>query len=343
MRKYISLNNWKTSGFTLIELMIVLAISIIISLGAYAAYSLQSRSYTTQREVSRVQQDLRGALYLIESDLLNACRDPYQSGRYRITNTGYYDYRTGALDNPMLPAAFAMPAAPSTAYFQSYPVLEFTSLIIDDDLDLIPNAARTVRYQIYDFGNDGRLDLCRRANAGMVLQAEDPAKATDILVAEGVVAIGFAFAYNPTPDGRYILARTPPAVGAPAGTLGNVIWAIDTNGDGVLDTNIDRTGDGDITLDDDTDDNGIIDNLDMAIGGAVALPGRAELKNIAAVRVWLLVQSDREGLENPIDRNHYVVGNRIIPPGKNAATAFNDRFVRRVETVTIALRNYRKT
>ncbi len=310
-------------GFTLVELMITMAITAVILLSVYAAYSIQSKSYSTQREVAKIQQDLRGALYMMEFDVLNAGRDPNLSNRYGLTDIRSYDYHTGSLDNTMLPAAFVRPVEPSTICFASFPVLEFTSLRTDTNNDNIGDAQMTIRYQVYDFNNDGRLDLGRRVNGG----APD-------LVAEGVVAVGYAFAYNPNPDGHYKMDRTAPAI---PGTLGNVIWAADTNGDSLLDTNIDGTGDGEITAADDTDGNGVIDSLDL--GGPLA--SSVDLRNIVAVRIWLLLQSERPSPENVIDRNYYVVGNRIIPPPNQAP--FNDRYQRRVETVTLALRNFKKS
>jgi hypothetical protein len=62
-----------------------------------------------------------------------------------------------------------------------------------------------------------------------------------------------------------------------------------------------------------------------------------------AVRIWLLLQSERESPENMVDNNFYGVGNRIIPPPANFNNGFNDRFKRRLETVTVALRNFHKS
>lgn len=317
----------KSTGFTLLELMIVLVISAIVSLGAYAAYSLQSKSYSTQREVARVQQDLRGSLYMLESDILNIGRDPYMSNRYGITNVGYFNFTPGTLDTAMAASNFVMPADHRDAYFASFPVLEFTSLGIDADNDGIGDSQMAIRYQIFDFGNDGRPDLCRRANPGMRVDNENTAATQNMLVAEGVVAIGYAFAYNPNPDGHYRMARSAPG--------NNVIWGADTDGDGQLDTNLDANQDGVIDItDDDLSNDGVIDTGDRALVPPV------DLRNVVAVRIWIMLQSDRESQNNIIDQNNYLVGNRIIPP---RGTFFNDRFIRRVETVTLALRNFKKS
>jgi len=326
-------------GFSLLELMIVLVISSIIIMGTYAAYSVQSKSYSTQREISKIQQDLRGALYMMEFDVLNAGRDPSLSNRYGITDIRYYDYQAGALDNVMASTPFVLPAAAnSPIYFGSFPVIEFTSLRRDTNGDRIGDAPVTIRYQVYDFDNDGRLDFGRRQTFGMTLAPE--LNSPPVLVAEGVVAVGYAFAYNPAPSGKYEMARTAPPMALPTGELievGNVIWAVDSNGDGRLDTNIDTDGDGDITVADDTDDSGVIDAADMGPG----MPASVDTRNVVAVKVWLMLQSKQPTPENTIDRKRYVVGNRVIPP--ETQPFFNDHFKRRVETVTLSLRNYKKS
>jgi type IV pilus assembly protein PilW len=328
-------------GFTLVELMITLAVSAIIAICVYASYSVQSKSFSTQRQVSKIQQDMRGALYLMESDLLNACRDPNMTDRYRLTDIRWYGFTEGAdLDNVMGPNPFVLVAPPNSIYFTSYPVLEFASLRRDADGDGIGDAPVTIRYQVYDFNNDGRPDFGRRSanGAGIGVIAGDPFNSR--LVAEGVVAVGYAFAFNnkDNPDGKYEISRTPPVAGGDP--LGNIIWAVDSDGDNELDTNIDITGDGEITLADDISGDGIINAGDGA-GAALAAP--VKIDRVVAVRIWLLIQSERESPENVIDRNQYVVADRIIPNPAANPNGFQDRFKRRVKTVTIALRNYRKS
>jgi prepilin-type N-terminal cleavage/methylation domain-containing protein len=328
------MNDKSASGFTLVELMITLVVGSIIAAGVFAAYSLQSKTFSTQSQVSRIQQDLRGAIYLMEFDLLNACRDPDLTNQFAITNVRSYDFNAGALDNVMGPAPFVPAPAGSSIYFASYPVLEFTSLRRDTDGDGVGDQPMTIRYQIFDFNNDGRPDLGRRIANGIPPGAVLPV--TPDLVAEGVVAIGYAFAYNQNPNGKYEITRTPPVAGGDP--LGNVIWAIDSNSDNRLDTNIDVTGDGQITLADDISGDGVINALD---GGA--LPAPVPIANAVAVRFWLLVQSATQSPENVVDNNQYVVADRIVPSPITNPNGFQDRFRRRVKTVTVALRNYRKS
>jgi type IV pilus assembly protein PilW len=318
MHRFITENR----GFTVVELMIALVVAAVVSVGAFAAYSVQSKTHGTQRQVARMQQDLRGALYMIEFDLMNAGRDPFMTGNYGLTDVRYYaynraanGYNMGALTTRMAPPANALPP------FDSYPVLEFTSLRFDSDGDGISDTPITVRYQIYDFNNNDRPDLGRSIDGAMPPD----------LVAEGVVAIGYAFAYDDDRDGTYKLARVAPIAPAP---LGNVIWAADTNGDNRLDTNLDTNGDGEITAADDINGDGVIDNGDLI---TAALPNPVELEAVRAVRIMILVQSERPSLENKGTEfnRRYAVGNRVFGP-------FNDNFQRRVQTVVVAMRNFKK-
>jgi type IV pilus assembly protein PilW len=325
------------NGFSLVELLIALAVSSIIAISVFTTYSLQSKTFSTQRQVARIQQDIRGALYMMESDLLNSFRDPNMSNRYTLTDIRPYNFLPGQLDTVLAPAPFVMPAAAAAGnsiYFASYPVLEFSALRWDTDGDGEGDMPMTIRYQIYDFNNDGRPDLGRRFVLGGIPPAVNVGPNVD-LVAEGVIAVGYAFAFNLNRNGRYEITRTAPVAGGDP--LGNIIWAVDTDGDNRLDTNIDITGDGQITLADDISGDGIINALDNA---TATLPAPVDIRDVVAVRIWLLLQSEWQSPENLLDNNQYVVADRIIPPNANG---FQDRFKRRVKTITVALRNYRKS
>lgn len=60
-----SLMNTK-KGFTLIELMVTMAIASIVLAGIYATYSAQVRSHATQQAVLDIQQNLRSAVYYLQ-------------------------------------------------------------------------------------------------------------------------------------------------------------------------------------------------------------------------------------------------------------------------------------
>ncbi|MCJ7663967.1 MAG: prepilin-type N-terminal cleavage/methylation domain-containing protein [Desulfobacterales bacterium] len=59
----------KEAGLTLIELMIVLVLSAVVTASIYATFIAQQKSYATQTRVSDMQQNARAALTLMERDL----------------------------------------------------------------------------------------------------------------------------------------------------------------------------------------------------------------------------------------------------------------------------------
>ncbi|MBN1907686.1 MAG: prepilin-type N-terminal cleavage/methylation domain-containing protein, partial [Deltaproteobacteria bacterium] len=58
-----------TPGFTLVELLIAMAIAGVVMAGVYSAYSSQQRSYLAQEQVAAVQQNLRVAMYFMEREI----------------------------------------------------------------------------------------------------------------------------------------------------------------------------------------------------------------------------------------------------------------------------------
>ena len=63
-------------GFTLVELMVALAITGIISAAMYAAYTSQQRVYQSQDQIVGMQQNLRAGLDMMTRELRMAGYDP---------------------------------------------------------------------------------------------------------------------------------------------------------------------------------------------------------------------------------------------------------------------------
>ena len=53
-------------GFTLVELMVALALSSIVSIGIYTTFISQNKSYTVQSRVVEMQQTLRTVFLIME-------------------------------------------------------------------------------------------------------------------------------------------------------------------------------------------------------------------------------------------------------------------------------------
>jgi prepilin-type N-terminal cleavage/methylation domain-containing protein len=60
------------SGFTLIEILVTIPLALLIMAGIYHTFKIQQDSYLIQDQVTVMQQNLRGAMYLITRDLLMA-------------------------------------------------------------------------------------------------------------------------------------------------------------------------------------------------------------------------------------------------------------------------------
>ncbi len=70
-----------TDGVTLVELMIVMALSLLLMAAVYLTSQVQKETSDEQHQVMAAQQDLRAVVGIIERDILNAGCDP------QFTNT----------------------------------------------------------------------------------------------------------------------------------------------------------------------------------------------------------------------------------------------------------------
>lgn len=276
-------------GFTLLELLIAIIVASIMGIAVVSNSISQQQAATNVQQVAQMQQQLRGAIYLMERDIRMAGYDPVETGNFGVT-----DVRRWSVEVDQTIGAPDLSA-------DSSPLL---TVIEDSNENGIADDA-TITYCLYDDNNDAVVDLARET--GGVRQ----------LLAEGIDALGLAYAIDNDGDGS--LDRTP---------NGNIIWAVDSDNDNLLDTNID------------TDDNGVIDINDAAgdlaitstdnAAGAIATP--APLKSVRIVRVWLLARAqNRDPKYN--DTNQYVIGDRIIVPPAG------DQFRRRLLVRSVELRN----
>ncbi len=236
-------NLQKNRGFSLIELMVGLAVTSILLAGIYTTYNIQQQSYKTQTLIVGVQQNLRGALIVMEDEIRMAGYDQ------NVPNTGLFGITGVAIDgNGNGTFTFTGDIGAGNA----------------DDGVLDPN--ETFSYSIYDSGSTqmvGNIDLGRAVGGG-----------GRQLLAEGIEAMSFAFAYDNDADQ---LLDTDGG--------GNVLWGIDTDGNNVLETNV--------------------------AGGP--LPTLVNMDRIRAVRIWLLART-KGNVPKHTDTNTYVVGNQTLGP-----------------------------
>ena len=66
----------KNKGFTLVEILLAMALAGIVTAGIYSLYNSQQKSYATQEQRSQLQARMRTALYFLERDISMAGCDP---------------------------------------------------------------------------------------------------------------------------------------------------------------------------------------------------------------------------------------------------------------------------
>jgi len=68
-------------GFTLVELLVAMAIAGIVMAAGYSMYISQQKAYQTTEDVTALQQNLRSAMYFIENDMRMAGYNPTRSSQ----------------------------------------------------------------------------------------------------------------------------------------------------------------------------------------------------------------------------------------------------------------------
>jgi len=298
--------NGNNLGFTLIELMIALVIASILATAIMMAFDSQQKTQVNQQLVVEMQQDARAALYLMQQDIRMAGYDE----TWEDANTdGVDDNRaTDGIDNDCDGAdgnlgedndiAGIVKAAP-----------HLIQIRLDEDRDSnFCDANDLITYALASGKADGTIDSDGVADSGALELRRGTQVGVDYLepLAGSVQAISFGYAFDD--DG-----------GAPDGLVdtdagGNIIWAFDSNDDGLLDKQLDSNA------------NGVIDENDIPINLAATVP----ISRIRAVRIWILART-RAPLRDHQYSQTYVVGDKVITPV--------DDYERVLLTTTVNCRN----
>ncbi|MBW1937728.1 MAG: prepilin-type N-terminal cleavage/methylation domain-containing protein [Deltaproteobacteria bacterium] len=198
----------KSNGFTLVELLVAMAISGIVAGAIFTAFQSQQKSYLIQDQVTEMQQNLRAGMDIMVRDIRMA---GYSQG---APGFGITDISPRDTDDNVDITITGNGSFEFTADF-------------DDNGTL--SGGETISYSVYDSPvdtPDGRNDLGRNSGGGRQL------------VAENIEALGFAYAFDANGDGILDTYNV--------GGNNQVIWAVDSDGDNDLDLNLDTNGDGNI-------------------------------------------------------------------------------------------------
>ena len=271
-----------SSGFTLVELMVALVIGTIVMGVIFATHNVQQRTFRQESLKLTTMQNARAAMDYLEREIRMAGYDRPNSGLFGLTG----------ITPGSITFTYDLGGGGST-----------DNGVLDTN--------ETVTYDLFNSPNTPSTqvdDLRRTTSLG-----------TD-LVAVGIERLGFAYAFDSDNDGQ--LDWNDPANPGVKDANEEFFWAVDTNGDGLLDRNLDSDYDGDIEVDD--------------IGGVAlpVLPGggvTVAMDRIRAVKIMLLARSRSQDLSYQ-DSKNYWVGVQPVP-------AIGDGHHRRLLVTTVRCRN----
>ena len=257
-------------GFSLVELMIAMAVASIIMGLIYNTYAAQQKSYTAQHLAVEMQQNIRAAVSLMKREIRMAGYDPWASDGDDNDGDSDVDESDESSGANILSAAGNF--------------IEFSFDNNYSGATTDPNEHLTYGFTSGDSDLDGIAD-----DGAESLSRIDAGGGTTEVIAYDIQGIAFAYAFDDNNDGQLDTSGG-----------GNVIWAMDTDNppDGILDTVLDTNDDGDI------DANDTPGGVDLV---PAFWPNTVPINNIRAVRIWMLARS-RAPIRGYSDNRSYVVG-----------------------------------
>jgi len=72
-------------GFTMVELLVAMVVSLLALAAIYSTFLAQHRSYQVQEETAGMQQNIRAAMYYMQRETRMAGTDPFNTGNFGIT------------------------------------------------------------------------------------------------------------------------------------------------------------------------------------------------------------------------------------------------------------------
>lgn len=259
-------------GFTLIELMIAMTLSLIVMGLIYKGYKSQQEAHTNERMTVDMQQNARSTLAFMRREIRMSNYAP-------LALNGIDDDMDGSIDEADESVVRGFQTVGANR-------LNFTFDLNGDGDDLDDNENIT-----YGFAPSDDADGDGIADSGAAVLGREHRSGTGLQpLSYDVHAIAFAYAFDVDGDGA--LDTYP---GVPNGI---VVWAFDSDGDGRLDRHLDTNMDG---LIDEDDDDG---------GDTLASAGMAEVdrNRVRAAQVWILTRSQAPMKSRSSMAQAFVVG-----------------------------------
>jgi type IV pilus assembly protein PilW len=179
------------SGFTLIELMIAMAMAAIVTGIIYSAYNIQTKIYTEQDKVAEMQQNMRAGISYLQREA-------------RMAGYNAQDAKDASCNKPGLAGAVAPGIHTATATTFGF------SMDLDEDGKCTTDG-ENVTYAIYT-GGDGILKLGRDDNTDA--QAQQP-------IAENISNVDFVYIFSPPLIGSSVV--NPPTSTPTATQLTDIV------------------------------------------------------------------------------------------------------------------------
>lgn len=152
------------------------------------------------------------------------------------------------------------------------------------------NSAITYTADDYDGNGSKTISIFKNGDTTLARDLNDGGSQ---LLADNVQAFAMAYAFDDgDPDDDLELSAN-----------NNIIWAVDTDNDNLLDLNLDTNDDGDITIADDTDNDNVIDGT--------TLTSFVDVEDIRAIRIWMLGRTEIASSDYE-EEGIYVIGRNIV-------------------------------
>jgi len=181
-----------TAGFSLLELLIVLALTGLVAAAGYTFYTSQYKTKIQQDRVTGMQQNLRSAMEIMARDIRMAGYDPTEEAGSGITT------------------------ATATQLSFTYATDADTNGIDDDGDNVVDEAdegrlTASVTYTIGDGNKDGNPDILRNFNGGgnVVVSESMEALEFNYILQDGSTTGAPTALNNITAVRLALLARTP--------------------------------------------------------------------------------------------------------------------------------------